>query len=49
MKEGRNLTKMNVGSLHLSLMLSLTRLLEYKDGERKKRRYDSPEKAETNK
>lgn len=36
MKEGLNLTKMNVRSLHLSLILSLTRPLEYKDGERKK-------------
>lgn len=36
MKEGLYLTKMNVGSLHLSLILSLTRPLEYKDGERKR-------------
>lgn len=36
MKEGLNLTKMNVRSLHLSLILSLTRPLEYKAGERKR-------------
>lgn len=33
MKEGLNSTKMNVGSVHSSLMLS--RLLKYKDGEKR--------------
>lgn len=44
MKEGLNLTKMNVGSLHLSLILfHLHVLLNTKmERERKKRRYDSP-------
>ena len=35
MKEALNSTKMNVGSIHSSLMLSLTRLPKYKDGEKR--------------
>lgn len=33
MKEGLRLTKMNVGSLYLSLIRSLARPLEYRDGD----------------
>lgn len=38
-QEGLNLTEMNEGSLRLRLILSPTRPLEYKDGERKRRHF----------